>query len=166
MNININNINNNNNNNNDSIIIDNMSACRLAISSPHGSHAFVWLHMCIFRKDVCLLVSKGSWVPLHERLIVNIAYRCLCKNTPPEKRTLGKTSLKSTKSGAGEGFLLLGCMAKATAKGMFLFTDTGRNRHAKSWHPLSLSLSLSLSLCNTDACMHAIIARTREQVDG
>ena len=50
------------------------------------------------------------------------------KSTPPEKRTLGKFSLKNTTtSGAGEGFLLPGCMAKARAKGMFLFTDTGED---------------------------------------
>ena len=40
------------------------------------------------------------------------------KNTPPEKRTLGTRSLKNTKSGPGEGFLPLGCMAKAREKGL------------------------------------------------
>ena len=33
------------------------------------------------------------------------------KNTPPEKKTLGKPSLKNTKSGTGEEFLLLFCKA-------------------------------------------------------
>ena len=40
------------------------------------------------------------------------------KNTPPEKRTLGKFSLQNTKSGAGEQLLLLGYVAKARAKGV------------------------------------------------
>ena len=39
------------------------------------------------------------------------------KNTPPEKRTLGKTSL--SKSGAGEQLPLKDCMAKARVKGLF-----------------------------------------------
>ena len=43
----------------------------------------------------------------------------------PEKKTLGKTSLRSTKSGPGEEFMLLLCKAKACIKGVCLFTDTG-----------------------------------------
>ena len=39
------------------------------------------------------------------------------KNTPPEKRTPGKTSLRSTKSGAGQQILPLDCRAGACAKG-------------------------------------------------
>ena len=34
-------------------------------------------------------------------------------NTPPERRTDGKISFQSTKSGAGEQLLLQDCMAKA-----------------------------------------------------
>ena len=45
-------------------------------------------------------------------------YRCLWKNTPPEKNTGGKTGFQSTKSGAGEQFLLLDFMAKARIKGV------------------------------------------------
>ena len=41
------------------------------------------------------------------------------KNTPPERKTLGTISLKSTKSGAGEQFLPLDCMAKAGRKERF-----------------------------------------------
>ena len=44
------------------------------------------------------------------------------RNTPPEKRTPGKISLKNTKSGAGEEFLLLDCTVKARSKGVFLQT--------------------------------------------
>ena len=47
------------------------------------------------------------------------------QNTPPDKKTGWKPSFESTKSGAGLQFLLLGRMAKAHLKGMFLFTDTG-----------------------------------------
>ena len=47
------------------------------------------------------------------------------KNTPPPKKTFGKTSFQSTKSGSGEQFLLLDSRAWACAKGVCLFTDTG-----------------------------------------
>ena len=47
------------------------------------------------------------------------------KNTPPDKRTGWKISFESTKSGAGLQFRFLGRMAKARAKGMISFTDTG-----------------------------------------
>ena len=70
------------------------------------------------------------------------------KNTPPEKKTCGKSSFQSTKSGAGEQFLPLDCFAKARAKGFF-FTDTGivvydnvgckygqRNTQTKAWQAL------------------------------
>ena len=40
------------------------------------------------------------------------------RNTPPEKTACEKTSLQSTKSGAGEQFLLLLCMARARLKGV------------------------------------------------
>ena len=40
------------------------------------------------------------------------------KSTPPEKTTLGKMSFQSTKSGAGEQFLLQDCRAKAHVKGV------------------------------------------------
>ena len=45
------------------------------------------------------------------------------KNTPPEKRTLGKIGFRSTKSGAGEQFLPLECKAKACAKAVS-FSET------------------------------------------
>ena len=37
---------------------------------------------------------------------------------PPEKKTLGSISLKSTRSWCGEEFLLLRCRAKAPRKGV------------------------------------------------
>ena len=40
------------------------------------------------------------------------------KNTPPEKKALGKIGFQSTKSGAGEQFLPLDCMATGRVKGM------------------------------------------------
>ena len=60
------------------------------------------------------------------------------KNTPPEKRTLGNFSLKNTKSGAGEGFLLLGCMAKACVKGVFF------HRHRSSGVTLQSASMISI----------------------
>ena len=47
------------------------------------------------------------------------------KNTPPDRKTCGKTSFWRAKSGAGKQFLLLDCRAQALQKGVFLFTDTG-----------------------------------------
>ena len=38
------------------------------------------------------------------------------KDTPPEKKTLGKIGLQNTKSGAGEQLSPLGCRAKARVK--------------------------------------------------
>ena len=47
------------------------------------------------------------------------------KKTPlRRRRTLGKVSLKNTKSGAGEEFLLLFCRAEARAKGVFFCSQT------------------------------------------
>ena len=94
------------------------------------------------------------------------------KNTPPDWRTLGRTSLKNTKSGAGEQSRLPLCGAKARAKGLFfsqtpVATTAGaggsagilpRDKRRASDSPPSrslclsvsrstLSLSLSLSLC-------------------
>ena len=47
------------------------------------------------------------------------------KKAPPDGKTLGSISLKSTKSGGGEQFLLLDCRATARRKGMLFFTATG-----------------------------------------
>ena len=52
--------------------------------------------------------------------------RSLRKNTPPEKKTLWKISMRSTKSGGGWEFLLLDCRAKACSKGVFFH----RHRYA------------------------------------
>ena len=52
-------------------------------------------------------------------------YICITvtKSTPPEKKTLESTSLKSARSGAGEQSLPLTCWAKARLKGVF-FSQT------------------------------------------
>ena len=42
------------------------------------------------------------------------------KNTPPEKKTRGKNSFQSTKSGGGCQFLQLDCRARARTKGVFV----------------------------------------------
>ena len=42
----------------------------------------------------------------------------------PEKKTLGKMSFQSTKSGGGEEFLLLGCRAKARMTGALVYLQT------------------------------------------
>ena len=47
------------------------------------------------------------------------------KEIPPDKNAGWKISFENTKSGAGLQFRLLGRMAKAPVKGVFLFTDTG-----------------------------------------
>ena len=43
-------------------------------------------------------------------------HQCLNKNTPPDEKTHGKISFQSTKSGAGEQFLLQDRRAKADTK--------------------------------------------------
>ena len=45
-------------------------------------------------------------------------YQCLWKTHSSGEEGLGNFSLANTKAGAEEGFLLLGCMAMACAKGM------------------------------------------------
>ena len=73
------------------------------------------------------------------------------KNTPPEKKTLGTISLQSTKSGAGEGFLLLGRMANARAKGVFFH----RHRYLPQLlHPIVLDTSIAdvTHIARTHAC--------------
>ena len=62
-----------------------------------------------------------------ERSTTNVTDTGVCgKNTPPEKKTLRKVSLTSTKSGAGEHFLLKDCKAKAATIPFFV-SDTGRS---------------------------------------
>ena len=61
--------------------------------------------------------EKRPWHPVPPLFCF---YRCCEKNTPPEKKTLGKTSLKNTKSEAGAGVMMLFYKAEARAKGMFL----------------------------------------------
>ena len=56
------------------------------------------------------------------------------QNIPPDERTGWKISFENTESGTGLQFLLLGRMAKAHVKGMFLLqttvcVDTCRNQH-------------------------------------
>ena len=52
-----------------------------------------------------------------------VRYRCLNKNTPPEKKVCGQISFRSIQPGAGEQFLLKGCRARARRKGQ-LFSQT------------------------------------------
>ena len=47
------------------------------------------------------------------------------QNTPPEKKTPKIISFWSTRSGAGEQFLLLDCRAKARVEGVVFVTDIG-----------------------------------------
>ena len=53
------------------------------------------------------------------------------KNTPPEK-TLGSISLKNTKLGAGEQFLLLDCTTKARVKGVYFHRHRYLGRLSRS----------------------------------
>ena len=46
---------------------------------------------------------------------------------PPEKSSHWNIGFQSTKSGAGEQFLLLDCRAMACTKGVCLFTDISMN---------------------------------------
>ena len=63
--------------------------------------------------------------------VFKIPHWCLKKNTPPDKKTRGKSSFKTTKSGAGEEFLLLWCKATTRVKGVFF------HRHWYGVHPRS-----------------------------
>ena len=62
----------------------------------------------------------------HQRIQARMGMDRVCngtgaceKNAPPEKKTCGKISSRSTKSGAGEHFLLQDCRAQSAMNGMF-----------------------------------------------
>ena len=67
---------------------------------------------------------EAGCAPLRKRQHVESLSSCtwepttgVCENnTPPDKKILGKLSLKNTKSGAGEEFLLLCCREKVLVK--------------------------------------------------
>ena len=77
-----------------------------------------------------VIVAFGGWRVLAGSLraarFPGLAAGVCKKNTPPEKKTLGKTGLKNTTSGAGEELFLLCCRAEARVKGVFFCSDTGR----------------------------------------
>ena len=66
------------------------------------------IHRWKGKEDLCstILANKQTIIPVS----VN-------KNTPPEKKALGKTNSKNTKSGTGEQFMMFLCKAKARKKG-------------------------------------------------
>ena len=74
------------------------------------------------------LVSTGGEPSCATTFVTSGSLPVSVKKTLPGKNALGKSSFQSTKSGAGEQFLLQDCRAKAAAQGMFLFTDTGMGR--------------------------------------
>ena len=61
---------------------------------------YIYIHICI-----------------HKHILYTHAGVCE-KNTPPEHHTHWNRSLLSTKSGAGEQFLLWDCRAKSSMKGV------------------------------------------------
>ena len=83
----------------------------------YPAHEALRLGCCLREKN-----DEGS-----EELSSLCDYRCVCvcvcvdKNTPVEKKTLENISLKSTKSEAGEKFLLLFGRAKSGLKGYMCY---------------------------------------------
>ena len=59
------------------------------------------------------------------RLLLSLPVSAEKTNTPLDKKAGWKIIFQNTKSGAGLQFLLLDRTAKASAKGVFLFIDTG-----------------------------------------
>ena len=81
------------------------------------------------------------------------------KNTPPEKKALGKISVQSTKSGAGEQLFSLGCRAEARAKGVFLQTPVRDTTNSNS-----NSNRTSNSKTNSSSNIHININRNKHRI--
>ena len=89
------------------------------------------------------------------------------KNTPAEKRTLGNISLKNTKLGAGQEFVLLVRWSKARVKGIVLFTDTGIRTYP-GWASITKGGGFRSKprRCRTDRNQHAYANTCRVQAAG
>ena len=75
-------------------------------------------------EPACLLGRSVSWSAdflVGCRSAGSVIGKCE-KNTCPERKTLGRIGIQSTKSGTGEQFLLQDCMAKVYEKGVFVHT--------------------------------------------
>ena len=59
------------------------------------------------------------------------------RSNPPGRKSLGKTSLKDTKSWAGEEFMLLFSRAEAHIKGIVVSTDTSKIRDLRLVAPIA-----------------------------
>ena len=101
-------------------------------------YIYIHIHLCIWGIAALLRRPRVSRLRLEAVNNLGLPYcareelSCgrntgVCeKSTPPEKSTHRNTSFQSTKSGAGEQFLLLHCRARACAKGfVFLQTPVG-----------------------------------------
>ena len=83
-------------------------------------HIHIYIHMYVYTYiDVCMCV----YIYIYRERERDISYRYIEGCIPPENTTHCNISFQSTKSGAGEQFLLLDCRARACAKGMF-FSQT------------------------------------------
>ena len=99
-----------------------------------------------------VMLSCNTQIGITCNIIIQVCHTGACEknHSSGEEDTWGTSACKSTKSGAGEQFLLLGCTAKARAKGVFLFTDTGMSVWRATMTPTreqSCSTELLLFMC-------------------
>ena len=82
----------------------------------------------IYRQRPQPQTNNGAMTMKRQQYIIPVSVNK--NNTPPDKKAGWQICFESTKSETGLQFLLLGRMAKARAKGVFLFTDTGSNDYS------------------------------------
>ena len=110
--------------------------CSLVSMSPFDNLSRGALFTCHGPQIQCLGMTRGY-------TLISVTKAGVCdKNTPPEKGTGRTIRLQSTKSEAGEQFLLLDCRAEARVKNMF-FTDTGIYKRAQRCECHSASMLTS-----------------------
>ena len=97
-------------------------------------YIYIYIHIDI---HIYIYIYTHTWIYIYiytlDMYVCIYIYICICicvceKNTPPENHIRGKISFQSTKSGAGEQFLLLDCKARAFAKGMCIYIYIYRER--------------------------------------
>ena len=90
---------------------------------------------------------------------------CVCQtNTPPEKKTPGKISLKNIRSETAEEFLLLDCTAKAHVIGVFFSQRRYDQRipYRRSLRPVVLCPDL----CSSEILLKTVKLKTARLLSG
>ena len=120
----------------------------------------LYIYIYIHTKNICLSIYVYIYIYIYIAS-GELLHTGVCeKNIPPDRKTCGKTSLKNTKSGAGEQFLLLDCRAKARQHIYFLSqtpvasmdeTQAALGQRVGQRLKLKRKLSHNISLCGSSS---------------